>query len=182
MNDDAFVRLAVPVGPEDHVRGATDAPITLVEYGDFECPYCRTAYATVKELERRYGQSLRIVFRSFPLSQHVHAEAAAEAAEFAADAGVFWQMHDALFELDGELDVPQLLAVAERLGLNAAELGLALREQTYAAIVAEVKEGGEESGIPGTPAFFLNDILFEDEPTLANLTHAIDWLLSHGRA
>lgn len=182
MEDDGSVRLAVPVGPDDHVRGPADAPVTLVEYGDFECPYCGVAYPIVKALEKRYGGRLRVVFRSFPLQQHPHAQAAAETAEFAADGGKFWEMHDTLFEHRTALDEHHLLGYARDLGLDADALATALRGQTYAGIVDEQKDGGEESGIPGTPAFFLNDLLFEDEATEANLAHAIDWLLERGSA
>ncbi len=180
MDDDGLTRLAVPVGPEDHVRGNPDAPVTLVEYGDFECPYCALAYPTVKALEAKYGERLRVVFRSFPLQQHPHAGPAAEAAEFAADHGEFWALHDALYERDFPLDQPHVLKAAAKLGLDADALGVALRDGTYRPIIEEVKEGGEDSGIPGTPAFFLNDVLFEEEPTPANLSAAIDWLLEHG--
>ena len=180
--EDALIRLAVPVGPDDHIRGAPNAPVTLVEYGDFECPYCGTAYPTVKALEHQYASTTRFVFRSFPLAQHPHAQAAAEAAEFAADHGKFWEMHDVLFERQRALDEPHLLGYARDLGLDAHALAIALREHTYAGIVEEVKEGGEASGIPGTPAFFLNDILFEDEPTRENLSAAIEYLLKHGTA
>ncbi|MBV8579733.1 MAG: thioredoxin domain-containing protein [Candidatus Eremiobacteraeota bacterium] len=178
--DDGLIRLAVPVGPDDHVRGPHDAPVTLVEYGDFECPYCGLAYPVVKQLERDYGDRLRIVFRSFPLEQHAHAEAASEAAEFAADADRFWEMHDTLFEHQRALDVSNLLEYARHLKLDPEALAVALREHTYAAIVEEQKEGGDESGIPGTPAFFLNDVLFEDEASYENLSGAIDYLLKHG--
>ncbi|HEV3087345.1 MAG TPA: thioredoxin domain-containing protein [Candidatus Elarobacter sp.] len=180
MEDDGLTRLAVPVGPEDHIRGPADAPVTLVEYGDFECPYCGVAYAAVKELEKKYGDKLRVVFRSFPLEQHPHAQAAAEAAEFAADHGKFWELHDVLYEHQRALDVRHLLGYARDLGLDADALEATLREGTYTLIVEEQKEGGEDSGIPGTPAFFLNDVLFEEEPTLENLSHAIDYLLEHG--
>ena len=182
MQDDGLTRLAVPVGPDDHVRGNPGAPVTLVEYADFECPYCGMAYSVVKELERKYGDRLRVVFRSFPLEQHPHAAAAAEAAEFAADHGRFWELHDTLFEHQRALDVPHLLSYAKRLGLDADALATALREQTYRTVVDEVREGGDDVPIPGTPAFFLNDVLFEDEPTAAAFSHAIDWLLEHGTA
>ena len=182
MENEGLIRLAVPVGPDDHVRGSPEASVTLLEYGDFECPYCGIAYPVVKALERRFGDQLRVAFRSFPLAQHPHAQAASEAAEFAADYDKFWEMHDTLFEHQRALDEHHLLGYARRLGLDAAALETALRERTYAAIVAEQKESGEESGIPGTPAFFLNEILFEDEPTEENLTHAIGWLLEHGSA
>jgi protein-disulfide isomerase len=182
MEDDNLTRLAVPVGPDDHVRGPDDAPVTLVEYGDFECPYCGVAYPVVKALESEYADRLRVVFRSFPLLQHPHAQAASEAAEFAADHGKFWEMHDTLFEHQRALGEQHLLDYARELGLDPSALTVALREHTYAPLVAEQKEGGEESGIPGTPAFFLNDVLFEDEPTRENLANAIDWLLEHGSA
>jgi protein-disulfide isomerase len=182
MEDDGLVRLAVPVGPEDHVRGPADAAVTLVEYGDFECPYCGVAYPVVKDLERSYPHDLRVVFRSFPLAQHRHAERAAEAAEFAADYGKFWEMHDTLFEHQRALDEQHLLGYARDLGLDAQALATALAEGTYAPVVAEQKETGEESEIPGTPAFFLNGILFDDEPTRENLGAAIQYLLAHGSA
>jgi protein-disulfide isomerase len=182
MSDDELIRLAVPVGPEDHVRGPAAAPVTLVEYGDFECPYCGLAFPVVRALERRYATKLRVVFRSFPLEQHPHAEMAAEAAEFAADHGKFWELHDLLYEHQHALGEADLLRYARELGLDADALAVVLREKTYAPVIEDVKEGGEESGIPGTPAFFLNDVLFEDDPTEANLAHAIDWLLEHGSA
>ena len=178
--DDGLIRLAVPVGPDDHVRGPANAPVTLVEYGDFECPYCGVVYPVIKALEEQYADTLRVVFRSFPLQQHPHAQAAAEAAEFAADHGKFWELHDALYEHQRALDVPHLLGYARTLGLDADALADALRDGTYAGIVEDVKQGGEDSGIPGTPALFLNGVLFEDEPTRENLTHAIDWLLERG--
>jgi protein-disulfide isomerase len=180
MENDGLVRLAVPVGPDDHVRGAADAAVTLVEYGDFECPYCGVAYSVVKELEKTYAGKLRVVFRSFPLQQHRHAQAAAEAGEFAADHGKFWELHDTLFEHQRALDEAHLLGYARALGLDDAALAQALREHTYAGIIDDVKQGGEESGIPGTPAFFLNGVLFEDDPARENFAHAIDWLLEHG--
>ncbi len=182
VNGDNLVRLAVPVGPDDHVRGPDDAPVTLVEYGDFECPYCGVVYPVVKALEKQYAGRLRVVFRSFPLQQHRHAQAAAEAGEFAADHGNFWKLHDTLFEHQRALDEAHLLGYARALGLDQAALAEALREHTYAGIIDDVKQGGEESGIPGTPAFFLNGVLFEDDPKRENFAHAIDWLLEHGDA
>ena len=179
--DDDFIRLTEPVGPDDHVRGPADAPATLVEYGDFECPYCGVAYVTVKALEARFAGRLRVVFRSFPLQQHPHAEKASEAAEFAADAGRFWEMHDMLFEHQRALDVPHLVRYARDLGLPADELETALRDGTYAGIVQDQKDSANDL-IPGTPAFFLNDVLFEDEPTEENLASAIEYVLQHGTA
>jgi protein-disulfide isomerase len=178
--EDGLTRLAVTVGPDDHARGPAEAPVTLVEYGDFECPYCGVASRAVRKLEKEYGDRLRVVFRSFPLEQHRHAQAAAEAAEFAADHGKFWELHDVLYRHQNALDEQHLLGYARDLGLDAEALATALQEKTYAGIVEEIKEGGEESGIPGTPAFFLNGVLFEDEPTRENFANAIDWLLEYG--
>jgi len=133
-----------------------------------------------KALEKRFGDRLRVVFRHFPLEQHPHAEMAAEASEFAADYGKFWEMQDVLFEHQRALDERHLLGYGLDLGLDVNALATALREGTYAGIVAEQKEGGEESDIPGTPAFFLNGVLFEDDPTIENFSNAIEYLLKHG--
>jgi protein-disulfide isomerase len=134
----------------------------------------------VKELETKYGDRLRVVFRSFPLAQHRFAEAAAEAAEFAADQGRFWEMHDLLYEHQNALDEPHLLDYAKRLGLDQEALAVALREQTYRPLIDEIKEGAQESEIPGTPAFFLNEVLFEEDPSVESFSDAIDWLLAKG--
>ena len=92
-------KLAIPVSDKDHAQGSADAPVTLVEYGDYECPYCGRAYPVVKQIQKELGERLRFVFRNFPLSQvHPHAQHAAEAAEVAATQGRFWEMHDYLFE------------------------------------------------------------------------------------
>jgi protein-disulfide isomerase len=182
MQEDSIARLAIPVGPDDHMRGNSDAPVTLVEYGDFQCPYCGQANLVVRALEEKYGDRLRVVFRSFPLTRHGYAQGAAEAAEFAADHGRFWEMHDLLYQHQDALDEASLLGYARKLGLDSCALALALREQTYRALIDDVKEGAEESGIPGTPAFFLNGLLFEDEESVENFSAAIDWLLEHGSA
>jgi protein-disulfide isomerase len=182
MEDDGLTRLAVPVGPDDHARGPAGAPVTLVEYGDFECPFCGQAEHVVQALQKKYPDALRVVFRSFPLQQHRHAEAAAEAAEFAADHGKFWELHDLLYAHQDALDEHHLFGYIKQIGLDPDALGAALSDQRYRPLIEETKEGGEESGIPGTPAFFLNGVLFEDDPTEANLGHAIDWILKHGAA
>jgi protein-disulfide isomerase len=179
MEDDGQTKLTVPVGPEDHARGPENAKVTLVEYGDFECPYCGVAYKAVKALEKKYAKDLRVIFRSFPLAQHPHAEAASEAAEFAADFDKFWELHDVLFEHQSALTPADLAKYVADLELDADELKSALDDERYRPIIDESKEGGEESGIPGTPAFFLNDVLFEDDPTVENFSHAIDWILTH---
>ena len=120
-------KLKIPVGPEDHIQGDEGAESTLVEYGDYECPHCARAHPIVKRLQRHFGKKLRFAFRNFPLSQlHPHAESAAEAAEFAASRGKFWEMHDLLFENQSRLDIALYEALAEELGLSSNELREAL--------------------------------------------------------
>ena len=169
--------LAVSVSDEDHFRGRLDAPIVLVEYADFECPYCADAYPIVKALERTYGDKLCVVFREFPLPQHPHALQAAETAEFAADAGAFWPMHDMLFEHQRALDPTHLTGYAEQLGLDAAALRSALRARTYVPRIEDEIEGGEESGVSGTPTFFVNGVLFTGEPGVAEFSEVFDGVL-----
>src|SRR6266850_2481085 len=108
--------LVLPVGDRDHAQGSVNAPVTLVEYGDYECPYCGRAYPIVKAIQEKLGERLRFVFRNFPLSEmHPNAENAAEAAEAAADQGKFWEMHDAIFEHQRALEPPHLVALAAKL-------------------------------------------------------------------
>lgn len=153
----AGATLTPPVGERDHTSGATAAPVTLVEYGDFECPSCRKAYPMVKELQRRLGRNLRFVFRNFPLTKlHPHAQRAAEAAESAAAQGAFWQMHDRLFERQVALKDDNLIEYATDLGLDADRMRVALEGGTYRARVKEDVLSGLESGVNGTPTFFLN--------------------------
>src|SRR5213592_2242334 len=124
--------LTPPVGERDHVAGPATAPVTLVEYGDFECPSCRKAWPMVKELQRRLGKNLRFVFRNFPLTRlHPNAARAAEAAEAAAAQGAFWQMHDRLFERQFALEDDNLLEYARELGLDADRLSGELAAGTY---------------------------------------------------
>src|ERR1700722_9634462 len=106
--------LKVPVSASDHIQGAANAPIVLVEYGDYECPHCGHAYPIVKRVQKHFGKRLAFVFRNFPLNEiHPNAESAAEAAEFAGASGQFWEMHDAIFENQDSLGVPLLLELAE---------------------------------------------------------------------
>jgi protein-disulfide isomerase len=150
-------QLTAPVGPDDHVRGPAVAPMTLVEYGDYECPYCGAAYPIVKEIERILGDDLRSVFRNFPLSEvHPHAFQAAEAAESAAAQGRFWEMHDRLFENQRRLDRSGLLSHARTLGLDVERIERELDEHAYEARVRNDFLSGIRSGVNGTPTFFIN--------------------------
>jgi protein-disulfide isomerase len=141
----------------DHIRGLEDAPITLVEYGDFECSFCGRAEPVVRELLARFGDDLRLVWRHLPLgNQHPHAQMAAEAAEAAAAQGAFWAMHDHLIAHRYALTDADLLRYAEKLGLDSARFQQDLRLHVHAARVAEDVASAEESQVPGTPTFFIN--------------------------
>ncbi|MFI1470140.1 Na+/H+ antiporter NhaA [Streptomyces wuyuanensis] len=152
-----LVDLAVPVDPErDHVRGSPDAPVTLVEYGDFECPYCGQAEPVVRELLRDSGD-VRYVWRHLPLDDvHPHARAAAEAAEAAAEQNRFWDMHDVLMEHQGALGAADIVRYADALGLDVERFRRDLRKRRGAARVAEDVESADLSGVSGTPSFFVN--------------------------
>ena len=151
--------LMPPVRPEDHVQGRADAAVTLVEYGDFECPSCGMAHPIVSAVQRRMGDALRFVFRHFPLSQiHPHAEHAAEVAEAAGERGRFWPMHDMLYENQQALDDPHLLAYAAELGLDPASIEPALRSHAFAPRVQADFLSGVRSGVNGTPTFFINGV------------------------
>jgi protein-disulfide isomerase len=163
--------LVVPVGEDDHAQGPANAPVTLVEYGDFECPHCGRAYPIVQAVHRRLGKRLRLVFRHFPLAEiHVHAQHAAEAAEAAAAQGKFWGMHDRLFERQFALEDEHLIEYALELGLDAPRVARELAAHTYKPQVRDDFMSGVRSGVNGTPTFFVNGVRHDDawdEDTLA---------------
>jgi protein-disulfide isomerase len=169
--------LKPPVSMRDHAEGPDDAVVTLVEFGDYQCPYCVRAHPIVKKLQRHFGESLRFVFRNFPLSQlHPMAQAAAEAAEFAAVHGKFWEMHDALYESQSLLSPDLLSRFANAYGLDVPALSVALREGTFRGRVQSDFNSGITSGVNGTPTFFINghrhDDSFEYQVLLAALEAA----------
>jgi protein-disulfide isomerase len=171
------VTLIAPVGDRDHIRGPVTAPVTLVEYGDYECPHCRQAYPIVKQLQDRLGPRVRFVFRNFPLREaHPHAEHAAEAAEAAGAQGAFWQMHDRLFERQFALEDDDLVEYARDLGLDAERVRRELAAGVYAARVREDFRSGVRSGVNGTPTFFINgtrhDAAWDADTLLAALERA----------
>jgi len=170
-------KLSVPVSEKDHVEGSEKAPVTLVEYGDFQCPSCGEAYPIVKKLQKHFGDKLRFVYRNFPLEMHPWAEHAAEAAEFAGARGKFWEMHDALFKHQTSLTDHSLLRLAAGLGLNGEELTKALDEGIYTAKVKADVEGGMKSGVTGTPMFYLNGRRYDDSYDYETLAAAIETLL-----
>jgi protein-disulfide isomerase len=154
--------LTPPVSERDHANGPEDAPVTLVEYGDYECPYCGMAYQVVKSAQRELGKQLRFVFRNFPLAEaHPHARNAAQAAEAAAAQGKFWEMHDALFEHQEALEAEDIIGYAKSLGLDMAKFAKDLQDATYAKRVREDFRSGVKSGVNGTPTFFINGSRYE---------------------
>ena len=162
------------VGDKDHAAGPAGAPATLVEYGDFECPFCGRAYPIVKEVQRRLGPDLRFVFRNFPLTKlHPHAQHAAEAAEAAGAQGAYWQMHDRLFERQFALDDNYLIEYAADLGLDADRLQAELEGGTYRARIKEDVLSGLKSGVNGTPTFFINGERHDGDYDLASLLSAV---------
>ena len=174
MSPSTSASLAIPVGEHDRVRGPAEAPITLVEYGDFECPFCGMAYPVVRELGRRLGDRLRVVFRHFPLrDQHPHAQHAAEAAEAAAEQGKFWEMHDALFEHQQALADAHLIRYAAELGLDTNRFRRELTEHRYRDRVQEDVLSGLHSGVRGTPTFFVNGVRHEGRWEIEDLLAAI---------
>jgi protein-disulfide isomerase len=167
-------RLTVDVGPDDHVRGPAAAPLTLVEYGDYECPYCGAAYPIVKEVERILGDELSSVFRNFPLSEiHPHAFRAAEAAEAAGAQGRFWEMHDLLFENQKRLHRTDLVGYARVLGLDVERVAADLAEHTYEPRVRDDFLSGVRSGVNGTPTFFVNGLRHNGSWDLETLLAAL---------
>ncbi|HSC07206.1 MAG TPA: DsbA family protein [Steroidobacteraceae bacterium] len=170
--------LTVPVDIADHILGPIHAPVTVVEYGDFECPNCKQAAPAVKLLLERFAGRVRFAFRHFPLEGvHPHALLAAEAAECAGGQGKFWQMHDLLFENQDHLKLKQLHGYAERLGLDMARFTAEMDDHVYLQRVREHIESGDSSGVRATPGFFVNDAIQDVSYGLRNLFDATDALL-----
>jgi protein-disulfide isomerase len=168
--------LTMPVAEDrDHIQGSADAAVTLLEYGDYECPYCGAAYPIVKEVQSRMGDRLRFVFRNFPITtSHPHAEQAAEAAEGAAAQGRFWQMHDLLYENQRRLDDPALRSYAATLGLDVERFDRELTEHVHAARVREDFMSGVRSGVNGTPGFYINGVRHDDSYDVETLLAALE--------
>jgi protein-disulfide isomerase len=160
------------------VAGPDQAPLTLVEYGDFECPHCGRAYPIVKQLQQQLGKKLRFVYRHFPLTKmHAHAQHAAEAAEAAAAQGAFWQMHDRLFERQFALEDENLVEYAQELGLDADKLSGELAAGTYRNRVRDDFMSGVKSGVNGTPTFFINGVRHDGDYDVASLLTALEGAL-----
>ena len=168
-------RLTVPVSEHDHVQGPAAAPVTLVEYGDFECPHCGAAHPIVQEIQQQLGSSLRFVFRQFPLTNaHPHAQHAAEASEAAGAQNHFWPMHDLLFENQDALEDVDLVRYAVALSLDANQYVEELRGHVHAPRVRDDFMSGVRSGVNGTPTFFVNGVRHDGPHDLASLLGAIE--------
>ncbi len=167
-------QLAIPVTAKDHAQGPATAPVTLVEYGDYQCPSCGDAFPLIQKIQKRFGDKLRFVFRNFPLDMHPYAEHAAENAEFAAAHNKFWEMHDLLFKHQSNLADASLLKLATQLKLSEADLTAALEKRTYAAHVKHDRDGGIRSGVTGTPMFYLNGALYTAAYDYDTLVAAIE--------
>ncbi|MBF0628887.1 MAG: DsbA family protein [Magnetococcales bacterium] len=145
-------------GPEDLARGDAKAPITIIEFSDFECPYCRRAQATIKKVQEAYGDKIRMVFRHYPLPFHTKAPKASEAAQCAAEQGKFWPMHDLLFEDKTSLEIADLKKAAKTVGLDQAAFDKCLDSGKHGARVTADLGDGKKLGVTGTPTFFINGI------------------------
>lgn len=178
MNRNNNFTLAIPIGPVDHIQGPEHAAVTLVEYGDFECPSCRQAAPAVKMVEERFIGRLRFVFRHFPLEQvHPHALLAAQAAECAGAQGKFWEMHDLLFAHQSHLKKQHLIGYAEQLQLDKTKFLAELDDEIYLQRVREHIDGGEISGVRATPTFYINGHLQDVSFGLHGLVDGIEAVL-----
>jgi Na+/H+ antiporter NhaA len=171
----SLVDLYTDVDPErDHIRGSIEAPVTVVEYGDFECPYCGQAEPVVRKLLRDFGAEVRYVWRHLPLNDvHPHAQLAAEAAEAAADQDAFWEMHDLMLDNQGALLPDDLVGYAEQLGLDVERFTNSLSDHTGAARVADDVDSADLSGVSGTPTFFINSRRQHGAYDIASLSAAV---------
>jgi NhaA family Na+:H+ antiporter len=164
-----------PLNADDHVAGPADAPLELIMYGDFQCPYCTAAQRIVDRVRTRLDGRLRFVFRHLPLHEvHPDAQRAAEAAEAAAAQGRFWEMHDALYSNGGQFSLDDLSAVAKRLGLDVERFRAELIDGTYAGRVERDAEGARAAGIAATPAFIVNGSHHTESFDAGSLVEALE--------
>lgn len=167
-------RLSVPVSNRDHIRGPFDAPSTLLEYGDYECPACAAAHPLVQAIDHVLGDQMRFIFRNFPLANvHIHAEHAAEAAEAAGAQGSFWEMHDTLFENQMALEDEDLARYAAALGLDVDRFVSELFSGAHSSRVREDFRSGIRSGVNGTPTFFINDMRYDGPRDVETMVAAL---------
>jgi protein-disulfide isomerase len=167
-------KLALPAAGRDHIQGPVDAPISLVEYGDYECPYCGEVYPVIKAIQKRMGKNLCFAFRNFPLANmHPHAERAAEAAEAAAAQGKFWEMHDLLYQNQDALEPDDFARYAEALGLDVPRLISEVQSGLHTTRVREDFKTGVRAGVNGTPGLFINGLRYDGSHDLDTLLGAL---------
>jgi protein-disulfide isomerase len=169
-----MAHLTIPVTKKDHIQGLFNAPVTLVEYGDYQCPYCRMVYFVIKQIEEELGDSLRFVFRNFPLKEvHPYALMAAQVAEAAALQNKFWEMHDLIYENQDALSQEALLNFAEQLELNMKKFRSDVQSPTVMNKIEEDFRGGVHSGVNGTPTFFINGERYQGDYSFDALMQAL---------
>lgn len=180
MHHQAF-HLTEPLSPVDHVIGPDHAPVTVVEYGDFECPNCKQATGAIKLMLARFPERVRFAFRSFPLEGiHPHALRAAETAECAGGQGKFWEMHDLLFEKQEHLAQHQLFDHARAIGLDMSRFTAEMDDEIYLQRIRETQRSGDASGVRGTPTFFVNGALLDVSYGLHALIDSVEAALHPG--
>ena len=179
--DGIIIKLILPVSTKrDHVQGPNTSPVTLVEYGDYECPYCGQAYPIIKNIQERLRGKLRFVFRNFPVTQvHPHAQHAAEAAESAGSQNKFWEMHDYLYEHQQELDDNHLRQYASALRMDVARFDDEMAKHVHASRIREDFMSGIRSGVNGTPTFYINGIRYDESWDEKTLLAAIKQILAN---
>lgn len=169
----------IEVNKNDHVQGPANAPIELIEYGDYQCPYCGRAYPIIKKIQKKLGNNIKFVFRNFPLTElHQHALHAAIAAEIAGSHDKFWEMHDMLFENQNALDDYYLLEYAKKLGINAAEFETDFGKDRFYQKVKDDYDSGIENKVQGTPTFFINGEPFVGDWSTSELSDYLESLIS----
>ena len=177
MDSGDLSRLLLPIRPLDHVHGSEDAPYTLVEYGDYECPNCGRLYSILRDLQKDVASRLMVVFRHYPLSGiHPHAQQAAEAAEAAGAQGKFWEMHTLLFERQEALGTKDLIRYAEEITLDVERFRAELKNGTHGERVRADFRAGVQNGVYGTPGLFLNGVRYDrewDSESLSKLLNPI---------
>jgi protein-disulfide isomerase len=174
-----MTKLSAAVNAKDHMQGDPKAPVTLVEYGDYQCPSCGQAYPIVKRLQKHFGKRLSFVFRNFPLTQiHQYAEPAAETAEYAGAHHKFWEMHDLLYENQERLDDDLLDELSQQLSLDPEELTRALESKQFEARVRADFSTGVRSGVNGTPTFFINAQRHDGSYDYESMVEAINLALA----
>ncbi len=166
--------LSEAIGPDDHTQGPDGAAVSLVEYGDYQCPYCGEAYPVLKDVQTHMGNQLRFVFRNFPLTEmHPQAFIAAEAAEAAGGQGKFWEMHDALYENQADLSPEAIVGYARAIGLDMDRFVREVNDQTYAKRIKHDFQSGVMSGVNGTPCLFIDGERYDGPRDVATLVEIL---------